>query len=155
MKKTILLVEDDENDVFLFTRAMGKIGIRVPLQTVSDGQQAIDYVEGRGKFADREAFPFPYLILLDLKLPHVKGLDVLKRVRESADDRPIVVILSSSKNELDISEAYRLGANAYLSKPASFEGLLETVKAIGDFWLTFNVPFGSKDYLPAGGVDAP
>lgn len=155
MKKTILLVEDDENDVFLFTRALGKVGIRVPLQTASDGQQAIDYVEGRGKFADREAYPFPYLILLDLKLPHVKGLEVLKRVRELTDDRPIVVILSSSKNELDISEAYRLGANAYLSKPASFEGLLETVRSIGDFWLTYNVPFGLKDYMPAsGGVDA-
>lgn len=145
MKKTILLVEDDENDVFLFTRALGKTGIGNPLQVATDGQQAINYVEGLGKFSNREEYPFPYLILLDLKLPHVKGLDVLKRVRE-LPERPIVVILSSSKNELDISEAYRRGANAYLSKPASFEGLIETVRAINDFWLKFNVAFGREDF---------
>lgn len=144
MKRTILLVEDDENDVFLLTRALGKSGIASPLRVASDGQQAIDYVEGRGKFADRDEFPFPYLILLDLKLPQVKGLDVLKRVRE-LPERPIVVVLSSSKNDLDITEAYRLGTNAYLSKPASFEGLVETVRAIGDFWLKFNVAHDPKD----------
>lgn len=144
MKKTILLVEDDENDVFLLTRALGKTGIDNPLRVACDGQQAIDYVEGTGKFSNREEFPFPYLILLDLKLPQVKGLDVLKRVRERSE-KPIVVILSSSKNEMDISEAYRLGTNAYLSKPASFEGLVETVRAIGDFWLKFNVAHDPKD----------
>jgi two-component system response regulator len=144
MKKNILLVEDDENDVFLLTRALSKAGIDNPLHVANDGQQAIDYVEGRGKFADRTAFPFPYLILLDLKLPQVKGLDVLKRVRQ-LPQRPVVLILSSSKNDADITEAYRNGANAYLSKPANFAGLVETVQAIHDFWLKLNLPYDFND----------
>lgn len=151
MNRTILLVEDDENDVFLLTRALGKTGIASPLRVASDGQQALDYVEGKGKYGNREEFPFPYLILLDLKLPLVKGLDVLRRVRELTE-RPIVVVLSSSRNDMDITEAYRLGTNAYLSKPASFEGLVETVKAIGEFWLKFNVAHDPSDAAPGAGV---
>ncbi len=139
MTKPILLVEDDENDVFFLTKALKKLGIENPLRVASDGQQALDYVEGREKFSNRDEFPLPYLILLDLKLPQVKGLDVLKRVRQLADRSLIVVILSSSKNETDIAEAYRLGANAYLSKPANFEGLVEVVRAINDFWLKHNL----------------
>lgn len=141
IKRTILLVEDDENDVFLFTRALAKAGLDYPLRVASDGQQAIDYVEGCGKFSNRDQNPYPYIVLLDLKLPQVKGLDVLKRIRELGE-KPIVVVLSSSKNEMDIADAYRLGTNGYLSKPASFEGLVETVRAIGDFWLKFNVGVG-------------
>jgi two-component system response regulator len=144
MTRTILLVEDDENDVFLLTRAFKKAGIENPLRVASDGQQAIDYIEGVGAFSNREEFPLPYLILLDLKLPKVKGLEVLKRVRESSD-RWIVVILSSSKNDTDIAEAYRLGANAYLSKPAHFEGLVELVQAIQVFWLKHNLSKGTLD----------
>lgn len=139
MNKLILLVEDDENDVFLLTRALQRIGIRNPLQVASDGQQAIDYVEGLGKFSNREEFPVPYLVLLDLKLPRVKGLDVLKRIREVDGSRPIVVILSSSRNAADVSGAYALGANAYLAKPADFDSLVKMAGSIADFWLTYNV----------------
>lgn len=144
MNRTILLVEDDENDVFLLTKAFKKIDIENPLRVASDGQQAIDYVEGNGAFSNREEFPLPYLILLDLKLPHVKGLDVLKRVRE-VSERSIVVILSSSKNDTDVAEAYRLGANAYVSKPANFDGLVELAHAIEVFWLKHNLSKGTLE----------
>jgi len=109
MTKPLLLVEDDDNDVFLLTRALKKLEIKNPLHVACDGQQAVDYVEGRDKFSNRAEFPFPYLMLLDLKLPQIKGLDVLKRVRQLSDRGPIIIILSSSKCEMDISEAYRLG----------------------------------------------
>ncbi|MDF3056154.1 MAG: two-component system response regulator [Rariglobus sp.] len=142
MTKLILLVEDDENDVFLLTRALKKAGIENSLQVADDGRQALDYVEGCGRFSNRAEFPLPYLVLLDLKLPQVKGLDVLKRIRELAGRSLIVVVLSASSNETDIAEAYRLGANAYLCKPANFEGLVEMVRAINDFWLKFNLSYG-------------
>jgi DNA-binding response OmpR family regulator len=139
MTKPILLVEDDENDVFFFTRALKKLAIENPLRVVSDGQQALDYIEGRSPFANREEFPLPHLILLDLKLPQVKGLDVLKRVREVCDPSLVVVILSSSKSQSDISKAYQLGANAYLTKPANFEGLVGLVRTVNEFWLQLNL----------------
>lgn len=139
MNKPILLVEDDENDVFLLTKALKRLGVGNPLRVASDGQQAIEYVEGLGKFSDRQEFPVPYLVLLDLKLPRVKGLDVLKRIREVDGSRSVVVILSSSRNATDVSGAYILGANAYLAKPADFESLVKMVGSIADFWLTHNV----------------
>src|ERR1043166_5515933 len=118
MMKSILLVEDDENDVFFFKYAMKKESLGNPLQVARDGQEAIDYLEGTGKFANREEFPMPYLIVLDLKLPFVMGLDVLKWIREQPQLSPIVVVLSSSPENADIEAAYRLGATAYLVKPS-------------------------------------
>jgi two-component system response regulator len=138
--KPILLVEDDENDVFFFQRAMSKAGIMTPVRVARDGQQAIDYLEGMGKFARRAEFPLPDLILLDLKLPFVMGLDVLKWIRQQSGLAPIVVVLSSSREEADIAAAYRLGANAYLVKPAEPGNLGDMVRAINDFWLTQNEP---------------
>src|SRR5579859_388395 len=133
--KPILLVEDDENDVFFFQRAMGKAGITNPVQVAADGREAIDYLSGVGKFAGRPASLLPSLVLLDLKLPFVMGLDVLKWIRQQSGLAPIVVILSSSREEADIAAAYRLGANAYLVKPVETSMLLEMVKAINLFWL--------------------
>ena len=140
ISKPILLVEDEPNDVFFFQRAMNKAGILHPMQVANDGQAAIDYLQGVGKFARRAEFPLPALILLDLKLPFVLGLDVLKWIRQQPEWNPIVVILSSSSEEADIEAAYRLGANAYLVKPAETSKLGEMVKAINDFWLTQNTP---------------
>ena len=140
MIKPILLVEDEENDVFFFQRAMSKAGIMSPVPVARDGQQAIDYLKGMGKFARRAEFPLPELILLDLKLPFVMGLDVLKWIRQESGLAPIVVILSSSREEADIAAAYRLGANAYLVKPADPGDLGDMVRAINDFWLTQNEP---------------
>jgi len=137
---TILLVEDDENDVFFFQRAVNKVGMTHPLQVARDGQEAIDYLGGTGKFADRVKFPLPGLILLDLKLPFVLGLDVLEWIRVQSELSPIVIILSSSAAEQDVARAYRLGANAYLVKSADVSRLEGMVRAINDFWLTLNVP---------------
>jgi len=135
--KPILQVDDDENDVFLLQHAMRKMGVTNPIQVVTDGQQAIDYLKGTGKFADRESFPLPCLILLDLKLPYVMGLDVLKWIRQQSGTA-VVVILTASGVEADIASAYRLGANAFLTKPSDSYKLEGMLKALKDFWLTHN-----------------
>jgi len=135
--KTILQVEDDPNDVFFLQHAMKRAGVANPVQVASDGQQAIDYLKGAGKFADRDKFPLPCLVLLDLKLPHVMGLDVLKWVRQSGMDL-VVVLLTASAEDGDIATAYRLGANGFLVKPSEAGKFEEMVKAIKDFWLTHN-----------------
>ena len=134
----ILLVEDDENDVFFFRRAVTKAGMMNPVQVARDGQEALDYLRGVGKFAERAKFPLPALILMDLKLPFVMGLAVLKWIRQESGLAPIVVILSSSQEEWDITEAYRLGANAYLVKPAEASKLCDIVRALNAFWFTQN-----------------
>lgn len=136
--KPILQVEDDPNDVFFLQHAMTKAGVPNPIQVVSDGQQAIDYLKGAGKFADRDKFPLPCLVLLDLKLPHVMGLEVLRWIREQSGMTLIVVLLSASGDDADIASAYRLGANAFLVKPTQANKLVEMAKAIQDFWLTHN-----------------
>lgn len=140
MKDTILQVEDDPNDVFLLQHAMKKAGVTNPIKVVNDGQQAIEYLQGAGRFADREEYPAPFLVLLDLKLPHVMGFEVLKWIRSQAGTRKIVVVLSASDQPTDISEAYGLGANGYLVKPAEARKLEETARAIKDYWLTQNLP---------------
>jgi len=138
--RTILLVEDEEGDVFFMQQAMKKAGVLNPLQVASDGQMAIDYFKGTGKYANRKEYPLPCLVLLDLKLPRVMGLDVLKWLRQQSEVTPIVVILTSSKEEADIATAYRLGANGYLVKPSDASELIDMAKSIKDFWLTQNIP---------------
>ncbi len=139
--QTILLVEDEENDVFFMQRALKKAAINNPLQIAHDGQEAINYLQGSGEFADRKKYPLPGLVLLDLKLPHVKGLDVLKWIRGYEEvQNIIVIILTSSKLQPDIDEAYRLGANAYLVKPATSDKLADMVTLIKQFWLDLNHP---------------
>lgn len=136
--KPILQVEDDANDVFFLGHAMNKAGVANPIQVVSDGQQAIDYLKGAGEYADREKFPMPCLVLLDLKLPYVMGLDVLKWIRQQPGAPLVVVMLTASGEDGDIATAYRLGANAFLTKPSKASKLEEMAKAIKDFWLTHN-----------------
>jgi CheY-like chemotaxis protein len=136
----ILLVEDDENDVFFLQHALKSAGVISPVQIVHDGQAAIDYLQGAGKFGDRAAFPLPGLILLDLKLPFVMGLDVLRWIRQQPGLVPIVVILSSSREERDVAAAYLRGANAYLVKPGEPSKLQGMMKAVNDFWLVQNTP---------------
>ena len=138
MIKPILQVEDDPNDLFLLEHAMTKAGVANPIQAVTDGQQAIQYLQGAGKFADREQFPLPCLVLLDLKLPHVMGLDVLRWIREQPETGLIVIVLTASGEGADIADAYRLGANAFLIKPSGSNQLVDMAKAIKDFWLTHN-----------------
>jgi CheY-like chemotaxis protein len=137
----ILLVEDDANDVFFFDRAVKKVGIAHPLHVTQDGQQAIDYLAGNGEFADRARYPKPGLIVLDLNLPVKHGLEVLKWIRQNRDTHTtVVIVLTSSGAELDMHEAYALGANSYLVKPADPTALATVVDAIKTYWLTFNRP---------------
>ena len=136
--KTILQVEDDPNDVFLLQHALRKVGVANPVQVASDGQQAIDYLQGAGKFTDRAKFPFPCLVLLDLRLPFVMGLDVLRWIRQQPGTLLTVLMLTASGSEADIVEAYRQGANAFLTKPSQASRLEDMVRAIKDFWLTHN-----------------
>ena len=138
--KPILQVEDDPNDVFLLQRAMMKAGVQNPIQVATDGQQAIDYLKGVGKFAAREKFPLPCLVLLDLKLPYVMGLNVLKWIRQQPGTGLVIIMLTASAEDEDIASAYRLGANAFLTKPSESSKLVEMAKAIKDFWLTSNTP---------------
>lgn len=136
--KPILQVDDDPNDVWLLQHALKKAGVANPVQVVSDGQQAIDYLRGAGKFFDREKFPIPCLLLMDLKLPHVMGLEVLRWIRTQPWTPLIVIMLTASAAEADIAEAYRLGANAFLTKPSEATKLEDMVRAIKAFWLTHN-----------------
>lgn len=138
MMKPILQVEDDSNDVFLLQHAMTKAGVENPIQVATDGRQAIDYLSGAGKFADREEFPLPCLVLMDLKLPHVMGLNVLKWIRQQPGRPLVVIMLTASGEDADIAAAYRLGANAFLTKPSKSSVLVEMAKALKDFWLTHN-----------------
>lgn len=136
----ILLVEDEPNDVFLIERAFKKCGCQHLLQSVGDGEQAIAYLSGSHAFADREKYPLPSIVLLDLKLPKRSGLEVLAWLRDRPDKlkRLPVVVLTSSKQASDINRAYELGANSYLVKPVAFDGLLELVQAFNGFWMRFN-----------------
>lgn len=139
MVRNVLLVEDDENDVFFFKRAMKFAGWDDPLYVVPDGQKAIEYIKGEGPFANRDEFPLPALMLLDLKLPFLSGLEVLKWVRTESDLKFLVVVmLTSSKEEVDVEQACHLGANGYVVKPASSDELLDLVKAIRSFWIKHN-----------------
>ena len=136
--KPILQVEDDPNDVFFLQHAMTKAGVENPIHVATDGRQAIDYLQGAGKFADRDEFPLPCLVLLDLKLPHVMGLDVLRWIRQQSGLPLVVVLLTASAQEADVATAYRLGVNGFLVKPSQAGKLEEMVRAIRDFWLTHN-----------------
>ena len=139
MSKTILLVEDEENDVFFLKYVFKEVGILNPLQVAVDGQEAMDYLSGCGKYADRARFPLPCLTLLDLKLPRVMGLEVLKWMREQPGLKTLpVIILTSSRLGPDIERAYKLGANAYLVKPSSPPELRKIATGIKQFWLELN-----------------
>jgi CheY-like chemotaxis protein len=122
---SILLVEDDENDVFLMKRAMFKANLQTPMQVTDNGRDAIDYLAGTGKFADRTAFPLPDCIFLDLKLPFVHGFEVLEWLRaQPALAQLPVFVLTSSPEDRDRQRAEQLGAKAYLLKPPSAQALL-------------------------------
>lgn len=136
---TLLLVEDDPNDVMLFRRAKDKAKLANPLQVVSDGEMAIAYLRGEGHYADRAAYPFPTLMLLDLKLPRKSGLEVLEWLRQAQGiHRLPVVVMTSSKESADVGKVYDLGANSYLVKPVAFDTLLAMVRALGMYWLILN-----------------
>jgi len=137
--KSILQVEDDDNDVMFLKLALESAGVTVPLRIAVDGQEAIDYLSGTAPFTDRQAYPEPSLVLLDLRIPRIPGLEVLKWIRKQPALKKIpVLVLTSSDAKRDIEDAYRLGANSYFVKPINPRDLLEIVEHIRDYWLKPN-----------------
>ncbi len=136
----ILLVEDNRMDIELTLDAFHEAKLLNTIHIAPDGQEALDYLFGRGKYADRKAYPKPNLVLLDLKLPGIDGFEVLRQIKSTPILKRLpVVILTSSKEEGDRALSYDRGANSYLVKPVSFEGFLGIVKEIEGYWLSLNI----------------
>ncbi|HKW94308.1 MAG TPA: response regulator [Methylomirabilota bacterium] len=135
----ILLVEDSPDDALLIQRAFRKANLANPVQLVQDGEEAVAYLSGAPPFEDRARFPLPVFMLLDLKLPRRSGLEVLEWLRQRSDIKRLpVVVLTSSRETVDVNRAYDLGVNSYLTKPVGFEALLEMVKNVNLYWLVLN-----------------
>jgi CheY-like chemotaxis protein len=138
-KKRILIAEDDASDVYLLQRAFSAAQIPASLHVVRDGQEAIDYLEGRAAFSDRNTHPLPDLMLLDLKMPRMNGFDVLNWVRQRPGLKRLpVTVLTSSDQAVDINRAYDLGANSYLVKPHGTNELAELIRRVQQYWLESN-----------------
>ena len=136
---TILLVEDDPNDVFLIQRAFRKANLANPIQVMKDGEAAVQYLSGQEPYADRDRYPLPILMLLDLKLPRRSGLEVLEWLKQQPKLKRLpVVVLTSSREHTDLNRAYDLGANSYLVKPVAFDSLLNMVQTLNQYWLIIN-----------------
>ena len=132
---TVLLVEDDLNDIFLVKRAFKMAQLENPLQVVTDGEEATHYLSGQGKYADRETHPLPKLVVMDIKMPRMTGFDVLEWIKSDGSLRRIpVIIVSSSNRPEDIDRAYELGANAYMVKPVSYQAVERLFESITHYW---------------------
>jgi two-component system response regulator len=137
----ILLVEDDPNDVELTLHALKKHNLTNRIQVVRDGAEALEFLFATGAYAGRDIKNIPKVVLLDLKLPKVDGLEVLRRVKGDPRTRMIpIVILTSSREERDLVEGYKLGANSYIVKPVDFEQFTEAVRQLGLYWMLLNHP---------------
>jgi CheY-like chemotaxis protein len=135
----ILLVEDNPNDVELTLRALKRANLANRIEVARDGAEALEFIFGTGARADLQNYPG--MILLDLNLPKVDGMEVLRRVKEDPRTRPIpVIILTTSREDIDRSEAYRLGVNSYVVKPVAFDQFVEAVRILGLYWLLLNQP---------------
>ncbi len=132
---TILLVEDEENDAMLLKMAFKRSNIPNPLHWVKDGLEAIAYLNGEGVYADHALCPFPEVLIVDLKMPRMSGLELLEWIRDHPDYKVIpTIIMSSSRQDSDIVKAYELGANTYMIKPSSFDELARMVKLAHEYW---------------------
>lgn len=139
MKKLILLVEDNESDEKLTLRALKKCGVDHDIVVQRDGADALDWLFASGKFADRDVTLVPAVVLLDLNLPKIDGIDVLRRLREDERTKTLPVVMMTSSNEQeDVVRSFACGANAYVRKPVGFVEFTEAAKAIGVFWLSLN-----------------
>ena len=140
-KKAILLVEDNPDDEALTLRALKKNHISNHVDVARDGAQALEYIFGTGTFADRDSTHLPEVVLLDLKLPKVDGLEVLKRIKSDPITKKIpVVVLTSSKEQNDVVESYDLGTNSYIVKPVGLDQFVAAVQNLGMYWLLLNQP---------------
>jgi two-component system, response regulator len=139
--KTILLVEDNDSDVELAKRALIKGNIATDIVVAGDGQEALDYMFGTGKYEGRDVTQMPALVLIDLQLPLIDGTETLRRIR--ADKRTchqVVVVLTSSLEKADLLNCYELGVNSYIRKPVDFARFTETLKCVDQYWLFINEP---------------
>ncbi|RYZ97706.1 MAG: response regulator [Sphingobacteriaceae bacterium] len=137
----ILLVEDNLNDAELTIRSLKKVNLANSLYHVKDGAEALDFIFAKGEYADRKAENRPKLILLDIKMPKIDGIEVLRQIKLNQNTKTIpVVIMTSSKEEQDIITSYHLGVNSYVVKPVHFEGFVKAVCELGLYWLITNQP---------------
>ncbi len=137
----ILLVEDNPTDAELTMRALKRKNLINKLVWVKDGAEALDFLFGRGEYSDRNVYDLPKLILLDLRMPKVDGLEVLHRIKENERTKSIpVVVLTSSQEDRDIVESYKLGVNSYVSKPVEFDEFIDAVSTMGFYWILINKP---------------
>jgi CheY-like chemotaxis protein len=135
-RSVILLAEDREEDVFLIQRAFGEAFILNPLQVVHDGEGVLAYLDGKGQYSDREEFPLPALLLLDIKMPRMDGFEVLDWIRQQPSLKSLrVVVLTSSSNMRDVNRAYELGANSFMVKPMDFNDTVQMSKFLMGHWL--------------------
>ncbi len=140
-KRVILLVEDNPNDIELTLRAFEKSNVTKEIVVARDGEQAIHYLHSTGPHADRDPTGMPDVVLLDMKLPKIDGLGVLRRMRADERTRRLpVVVLTSSKEEKDVMASYDLGANSFVRKPVDFAQFVEAARYLGIYWLTMNEP---------------
>jgi CheY-like chemotaxis protein len=138
-RKFILLVEDNKDDELLMIRALQRNHIKNEVVVVNDGVEALDFLFGTGSHAERSTSELPQVVFLDLKLPRVDGLEVLRRIRDDERTRLLpVVVLTSSKEEEDVARSYMLGANSYVRKPVDFTQFTEAMRTLGLFWLLLN-----------------
>lgn len=136
----ILLIEDNKMDIALTLDAFREAKLANKIQVAHNGEEGLDYIFGNGIYADRKTYPLPNIVLLDLKMPGIDGLEVLKRVKSTSEIKRIpIIILTSSKEEGDRAMSYDLGANSYLVKPISFDGFLDVVRKVTDYWISLNV----------------
>ncbi len=139
--KVILLIEDNPSDIDLTKRALGKSRISNELIVIEDGKEAIDYLFAKGTYVGRDITQLPALVLLDLKLPRVDGLEVLRHIRGNELTRRLpVVVLTSSKEERDVATSYDLGVNSYIQKPVDFVQFADAIVHLGLYWLVLNEP---------------
>jgi CheY-like chemotaxis protein len=149
-QELILLAEDREEEVLLIRRAFREANFLNPLHVVQDGEEAIAYLEGKGKYANRDEYPLPALLLLDLKMPRKDGFEVLRWIRHHPQLRTLrVVVLTSSDHTADVNRAYQLGANSFLVKPVDFRHFVEMTQALHGYWKWTEEPQISRPELPA------
>jgi CheY-like chemotaxis protein len=133
---TILIVDDDENDIFFVKRAFTEINVHCTFQVLKNGQEVIDYLNGEEQYADRDEYPMPMMILMDLKMPVMDGFEVLSWIRSRPGIKVIpTIIFSSSDLPLDITRAYELGANSFMTKSVTYDGLLLKLQTLSQYWL--------------------